>query len=361
MAENWGGLKKIDGHPGYSVDPKSGIIYWRGTIRGKHLKISTRETQISKAKGFIGDYLLELNSDNFDKARREQKGVADHRIEDVFNECVQERSPTRSESTVKRYPAIWRIDLAPFWGSMSVSELTAKNVAAFENWYVDRFPGKVFFMARKNLIMLINYAHREGYIHKKLKVTDLDKTLNKFKKKKHFRVYTNQEQKALLKATDGSYAHAALVMYFDTGMRKMELLNRKLSDVDFKAKTIQVWSQKNKIWRNIPLTKRAIEVLKARAKDLKGDYLFPMKSKDEPMSGQLFDKAWIDAKRLAGIGGKSRVHDIRHTFATTTARDGWPIPIACAVLDMTPSVYIGTYVHITPEDIQKHMRRSFEK
>ena len=77
------------------------------------------------------------------------------------------------------------------------------------------------------------------------------------------------------------------------------------------------------------------------------------------MPSQVFDKAWVSIKRSARIKGKARVHDIRHTFATKTARDKWPIPHATKILDMSADVYMATYVHITTDDIREYLDSSF--
>lgn len=360
MGKGYGtSLERIPKHSGYWVDKKSGVIYWRGTIKNKSIKMSTRERQISKAKAFIDDYRLRLTSDNYEKALRKKQGIINPRLSELHAECIAERAPSRAKSTAKRHPAVWRIDLAPFWGDKHASDMTKKNVVDFENWYLATFPGKLFFTARKSLVMLINYMHREGYIDKKPQVTDLDKKVNAGKRKTAYRVYTEDEQAALIQSATFPWVRLGLIAYFDMGVRKEELLRRKWSEISWKKRTIEVWSQKNKRWRTVPLTDRLYEMFQAFAEVSETEHIFPKKNSDRPLAGQQFDTEWRATKRAAGIKGKARIHDIRHTFATVTARDGWPIPVACKALDMTADEYIKTYVHITPDDIAAHLRRSF--
>lgn len=358
MANEWARLTKIKGHKGYYVSGKSGIIYWRGTIKGKTLKISTGEIQISKAKKFMDEYLLSLTSDNLEKAKREQRGIKNPRLSDIWEEIVKERIPTRSATTAVRYATAWKWDIEPFVKGKNVSDVNASFAVAYENWFVTNNQGKVFATGRKYMTMLLNYLHREGYISKKITIKNLDKN-NASRKEKHFRVYTDQEQRALIDKAVNERTRLALIFYFDTGARKMEIISRKWSEIDFNKKQIKIWSQKNKEWRIIPITQRLYDNLSSAYGHQSGDHIFSTKSGKSFIPSQLFDKDWNATKRAAGIKGRARVHDIRHTFATKTARDNWPIAVACEILDMTADVYMGTYVHVTPEDMAIHLRRSF--
>ena len=145
-------------------------------------------------------------------------------------------------------------------------------------------------------------------------------------------------------------------------MRKMELISRKWEDVDFKNSTMNVWSQKNKKWRTVPITKAFLGELKSWKKvSPSSDFIFPLKSDPRRhIKGQYFDRDWVATKEAAGIKGKARIHDIRHTFATKTARDNWPTAVACTVLDMSAKEYLKTYVHINEKDMASWIKGSFE-
>lgn len=65
-------------------------------------------------------------------------------------------------------------------------------------------------------------------------------------------------------------------------------------------------------------------------------------------------------EREAKLRGRARIHDIRHTFATQTARDNWPTAVACTVLDMSAKEYMKTYVHINDKDMAGWLTGSFE-
>lgn len=358
MANEWAQLKKIPVHQGFYVNEKTGIIYFRKSIKGRPVKISTGETQISKAKTFVDDYLLGLTSDNIAKSKREKRGVINPLLSDIWQDAINERLPSRTDTTAVRYGSVWRNDLEPFLKGKCASDMTPAFVIAFTNWFIKTHPKRAFFSAHKYLTMLINYMHREGYIQKKLTVPNIDK-LNKNKKEKHFRDYTDDEKRRMVEHAVNARMELALIAYQDTGMRKMELLSREWSDIDWDKRTIRVWSQKNKKWRHVPLTERLLHKLEETCCDCESKFIFPSFDGSRHIPSQLLDEDWKNTKKKADIKGRARIHDIRHTFATKTARDGWPIAVACEILDMSADVYMSTYVHITADDIATHLHRSF--
>lgn len=358
-------LRKLAKHPGFWVNPENNMIYWRKTIKGKRFKKSTGTTKIKEAKKIIEDFELSLSTNSVKRAKREKRGVKDPFIEAIWNDLIEERIAKSAESTLKGYDVSWNIKLKPFWGNKQLSDMNEKTVRAFENWFLKNHKGKVFFNTAKHLRMLINYMVRENYLEKKIEVTDLDtEVINRnSKKEKGYRVYTSEEQRRILNASGDDWVNVALVGFFDTGVRKMELLSRKWDEVDFQKNFIKIWSQKNKEWRKVPLTKRFSKALKDHKKrsDV-SPFIFP--SARDPLThvaSQVFDKSWVRTKKLAGISGRARVHDIRHTFATRTAETAMSVPIACTLLDMSIKVYCDTYVHISDDQLQKAIARMLKR
>lgn len=353
----YGKLEKISKHSGFYKNPVTGIIYWRGRINGEAFKKSCGTTKITEAKNYIDEFKsAAINNPN----EKRTSSITNPTVESLWQKCLDERDH-RDQSTLVGYESSWN-KMRGFWSDKNLSSITKQNITKFEKWFLATYPDQVFFNTRKHFIMLLNFLHRNGYLRKKLLVSDLDKVIDaRTKKKKHFRVYTKAEQNRLLKNASSDLAYTGLVLYFDTGVRKMELLSREIQDFNTRKGTLNVWSSKNKKWRELPLTKRSIQALKDWLELKKpSKYIFQKARSEEPLSSQLFDKAWVETKKLAKITGKARIHDIRHTFATKTARDEWPVPHATKMLDMTADVYLRTYVHINPSDLAKFVERSFE-
>jgi integrase len=358
-----GNLVRVDPekYPGYFRDPHTNIIYYRKRIGGRNFKISTRTQKISEAKRFVDEFMIGLKRE--DLLKKYEQEVIDPLIRDLWFACIAERFATSGEATKVRWGTVWRIDLSPFWGSKHASELTEQNVRKYEEWFLKNRPGKIFFSANKYLRMLINYAHRMGHIRKKVLVQNLDKKIDTLARRKTaFRVYKEEEQKALIENAVNERTRCALILFFDTGARKMEVLKIKKDQIDFNLSVLNLWSDKNRKWRKIPMTSRVKEALKTLCQlSFDSEYLFPMATdKCRHLAGQIFDRDWVKTKRKAKLLGRARLHDCRHTFATKCAHDAWPIKEACDVLDMTPRVFLQTYCHSDFSKITSLLIRSFD-
>ena len=144
-------------------------------------------------------------------------------------------------------------------------------------------------------------------------------------------------------------------------MRKMEAGKLKRESVDIQKKVLRVWSFKNHEWREIPLMPEVADAFKEHYKHVaKSPWVFPMVTDPERhCSSQILDKGWYEARELAGIRGRLRFHDLRHTFATRTAEENWPPILACEILDMSLSVYQNTYCKGSLAKKDQLLRKTF--
>jgi integrase len=209
--------------------------------------------------------------------------------------------------------------------------------------------------------MLVRFAHKRGHISQAFEITDLDKFIaSKTKREKVGRVYNPEELSRMVECGCSEVAVLGILLGSKMGMRIGEFLSIEWNRIDFKKNCIEVWS-KNKHWRTIPMTKDVAEYLKIRRKSFPDAKLVfgASRTPSKPMAKQVFYKYWVEMLLAAGIKGRARVHDLRHTFATKTARDNWPPTVACKLLDMSLQQYMKTYVHITYDDMVSLMQKSF--
>ena len=114
-----------------------------------------------------------------------------------------------------------------------------------------------------------------------------------------------------------------LILGIETGMRQSELLNLKWSNVNLFQKTITILEQKNKDKSILPLTDKAMEILKARAKvrSIHNDHVFFNQNGNKIDARDLL-RAFYSACRNAKIKNL-RWHDAtRHTFASRACQGG---------------------------------------
>lgn len=112
------------------------------------------------------------------------------------------------------------------------------------------------------------------------------------------------ELQSILKAAGGMawWAAPAIELAVETAMRRGELAALAWEHVDLKARIAHLPETKNGHARDVPLTPRAIEILRALPRRLSGSVL--------GVGADAISHAFMDARKAAGVNGL-RLHDLR--------------------------------------------------
>ncbi len=144
-----------------------------------------------------------------------------------------------------------------------------------------------------------------------------------------------------------------LTLAADTGLRRGELHRLAWEDVDLAGAALTVRRSKNHDARRVPLTPRAVEVLRALDAErgpapIQGSVrVFP--TLNDASGPSAVSKAWKAAAVLAGFPSL-RLHDARHAYASALARAGVaPGVIGTLLGDRTPAV-VFRYSRHAPKD-----------
>lgn len=156
------------------------------------------------------------------------------------------------------------------------------------------------------------------------------------------------ELERLLEAARTSKSEpAARILEFavNTGMRRGEIAKMEWKDVDLKARVLQIPETKTGNPREIPLTSRAVDILKAQAVagglgrgvwgGIKADSIT-----------QMFKRACAKA----GIDDL-RFHDLRHEAASRLAENGWSVSEISAITGHKSWQALKRYTHIRPANL----------
>lgn len=207
----------------------------------------------------------------------------------------------------------------------------------------------IFYVAIKWDYMKVNPC--KGI--KKLKVTD----------SKPLRFLTEKETKQLL-AICPPDLYPIYFMFLNTGMRKAELENLEWSDIDFKRRKIKI--QMKTFWlpktgeREIPIGQQLVEILRGLKAEnnrlIKSNFVFPDKESGGKIKTKLRRKLILLAKQ-AGIDGLTKLHTLRHTFASHLVMQGVDLPTVKKLMGHSDIQTTMIYAHLAPD----HLASAVEK
>ena len=182
--------------------------------------------------------------------------------------------------------------------------------------------------------------------------------------KKEMKILPQEKIGPYLMEADKRGLLAAFYLELTTGLRRGELLALLWTDLDVDNRTISVTKQVNRIngklvvsqpktqnsIRTLAIPQQAVDLLVAEhQKHPSNPYLFP-----SPKTGTMFDPdsfRHTHDKILKAIGAEHiRFHDLRHTFATLSLKNGVDVKTLSGALGHYSAGFtLSTYTHATSE------------
>lgn len=182
--------------------------------------------------------------------------------------------------------------------------------------------------------------------------------------KREMKVLPEEKIKPYLMEADKRGLLAPFYLELTTGLRRGELLALLWTDLDVENRTISITKQVNRIKgelvvslpktqnsvRVLPVSQQAVDLMVAEHKKHPGNpYMFP-----SPKTGGMFDPdsfRHTHEKILKTIGAEHiRFHDLRHTFATLSLKNGVDVKTLSSTLGHYSAGFtLSTYTHATPE------------
>jgi len=117
--------------------------------------------------------------------------------------------------------------------------------------------------------------------------------------------------------------------------------------IDFQRRLITVPRTKNGEFHSAPMSNAVVEELRGLLKNrLQGaEYVFAPPGKEAQRD---LRKAWVRAKREAGIDPGFRFHDLRHTFASHLVMKGVDLPTVKDLMGHKVIAMTLRYAHLSP-------------
>jgi integrase len=151
--------------------------------------------------------------------------------------------------------------------------------------------------------------------------------------------------------------HPIYFTFLHTGMRKAELENLEWDDVDFKRGKIKIrrkdFRQPKTGEREIPVSAQLSEILlqlkRANDDNLKSNFVFP--HRDGGKIKTKLREQLIRIAKKAGIADLTRVHTLRHTFASHLVMKGVDLPTVKKLMGHADIETTMIYAHLAPDHL----------
>lgn len=268
-----------------------------------------------------------------------------------------------SDYTIKNY----QLDLTDFFKYVSKSNIDFLNI---KNTHVRGYLKYLDTCNLKNttisrrisaLRTFYNYLLEKGFVKSNIFLNVKNPKLEK--KLPNYLNYTEIEE--LLASIDTSSSEGLerrllVEMFYSTGCRVGEMVNIKISDIDFSSKTIKVMGKGSKervVYYGDYASKYLEDYLKN--KDKKG-YLFTNK-RGEKLTIEEVEYIVRDIMKHISIKTHVTPHTLRHTFATHLLNNGADIRTVQELLGHANLSTTGIYTHVSSDRLKDVYFKTFKR
>ena len=160
-------------------------------------------------------------------------------------------------------------------------------------------------------------------------------------------ILNRTELKELFKTPTLLKHRIVLTLIYSAGLRSQEVINLKLSDIDFERKTIHIRQSKYKKDRIVPLSDYMAKGLKSYISvEHPHIWLFNGKELDGRYSAKGLSWIMRETLKKTSIQKKVNLHSLRHSYATHLLEDGVNIVIIKQLLGHATIQTTMIYLHV---------------
>jgi len=224
--------------------------------------------------------------------------------------------------------------------SKKVSDLSENDVKAFLS--------EMFDSKSRNTIMLAAAALKFFYVEilkkdwKEIKMPKKEKRLPE--------VLSKEEVRSLIDSADNVKSRLIISMLYSSGLRVSELVNLKVSDLNFDEKVGWVRKGKGSKDRIFTVSEALSKEVKEYLQGRENVYLF---SKEKPLTTRNIQKIIFGTRKRSGINKKITPHTLRHTYATHLLENGVDIRMIQELLGHASLSTTQLYSHVSSDLIKK--------
>lgn len=235
----------------------------------------------------------------------------------------------------------------PAWGNKRLDEITPTDVANLQaalraDGLADASVNRVTALVRRIYNLAIRWEAYDGR----------NPARHAEMRREHHRekYLTEVQLRALFQALDEEASEAAagaIALLAATGARRGEALTARWEHIDLDRRIWTVPVAKSGRRRHIPLSDLALRILGRQRRVAGSPWVFPGTFSDRHLEG--VRKAWERVKIRAGLPPDLRIHDLRHTFASTLVSKGRSIHEVGQILGHSQVQMTMRYAHLAPQ------------
>ncbi|MCL3782691.1 integrase [Prolixibacteraceae bacterium JC049] len=308
---------------------------------------------IQSAKHFKLDWIIEYFYDiaYFDypklKEKSELSSETAHLLVHVPNDYVRKLKQVRySENTIRAYCHYFKLFMMSFKGR-DLEELEAHEI---NDYIYELIVRKGISVSQQNQrINAIKFYYEKVLGRERVRYhIDRPKT-----EKKLPDVLSKEDVIAILKATRNFKHRCILSLIYSAGLRRGELINLKVNDIDSKRGLIKITGAKGKKDRYSIVSAKLIEQLRLYYKEYKPQLWLFEGPKGAQYSPTSLYKILKRSTQLAGIKKRVHLHMLRHSFATHLLDQGTNLRLIQDLLGHESIKTTEIYTHVSNSDFTK--------
>ena len=346
----------------FDLHPSGGYFQFRYSVDGRQRSISlgrlgplTVKDARTKAAQLAREVALGHDPQEAKRERRETPVYGDF-IRDQYlpHAKAYKRSHATDECTL-------RLHILPVFGSRRMSAIRKADMTEFiqkklGEGYAPGTVNRFLNLMRYTFNLAVDWGVTGIQINPLKGIRQLQEN-NKIE-----RYLTDEEAVRLrqsLMESESVMLPVIVAMLLVTGARKREVLDARWDQIDLRNRIWRIPLSKSGKARHVPITGSVVRVLALAKEALSeqwtpqraaaSEWIFPNPDTGKPYVSIFY--AWNSARTKAGIKDV-RIHDLRHTFASTLVNQGVPIYEVQKILGHQNIRTTERYAHLAPKRLE---------
>lgn len=265
-------------------------------------------------------------------------------LPDGYLEMLEQK---RYSDNTKKIYASYMQDFATMFRNYDLKDVTKDQINRYILWLIRK---KGISESQQNQRINAIKFYYEKVLNQPAEFYAIDRPLKKFVLP---RVLSENEILSILHAAENIKHKAMLGTIYSAGLRRGELINLRIQDIQFDKHILYIRGGKGKKDRTSILSDSISIILKKYLEKHKPNYwLFegPNRSKYSPSS---ISRVLTAAVKKAGIQKRVTPHMLRHSFATHLLEQGVDIRYIQTILGHESSTTTEIYTHVSTKSLAK--------